>query len=91
MNSMAKNKEVKEIAKFQKGFVDGFRIDSDGNYLVSLWHGILYRVTPLGEVTIILDTSTPGIYCADFEYIKEKNLLIIPTFYRNTIVGYSLK
>jgi len=39
-------KEVKTLAKFEKGFIDGVRIDENGNYMVSLWHGILYRVTP---------------------------------------------
>lgn len=83
-------KKVKTIAKFEKGFIDGLRVDNNGNYLVSLWHGIIFRVTPSGHVTKILDTSTPGIYSADFEYIKEKNLLIIPTFFNNTITAYKL-
>ena len=83
-------KKVKTIAKFEEGFVDGLRIDKNGNYLVSLWHGIVYRVTPSGDVSKILDTSTPGIYSADFEFIKEKNLLIIPTFFGNTITAYEL-
>jgi len=81
-------KQVKTVAKFEKGFIDGLRIDNEGNYLVSLWHGILYRVTPEGKVTEILDTSTPGTYSADFEYTKEKKLLIIPTFFGNTIAAY---
>jgi len=85
------DKTIKTITKFETGFIDGFRIDENGNYLVSLWKGKIYRVTPKGEKTKILDTTTPGFYCADFEYIKEKNLLIIPTFFGNTIVGYSFK
>ncbi len=83
-------KEVKTIAKFEKGFIDGIKIDNDGNYLISLWHGILYRVTPDGMVTKILDTSVTGTFSADFEYIKEKNLLLIPTFFGNTIAAYNL-
>ena len=83
-------KEVKTIAKFEKGFVDGIRVDINGDFLVSLWHGILYRVTPDGAVKEILDTSTPGSFIADFEYIKEKNLLLVPTFFGNTIAGFKL-
>ncbi|MFC2083711.1 SMP-30/gluconolactonase/LRE family protein [Bacteroidota bacterium] len=85
------DKSIKTIAKFETGFIDGFRIDNNGNYLVSLWKGKLYSVTPKGEVTKILDTTTPGFYSADFEYIKEKNLLLIPTFYGNTITAYYYK
>jgi len=84
-------KKIKVIAQLDKGFIDGFRIDNNGNYLVSLWHGILYRVTPSGHVEKILDTSTPSNYIADFEYIKDKELLIIPTFFNNKITCYRLK
>jgi sugar lactone lactonase YvrE len=84
------DKSIKTIAKFETGFIDGFRIDENGNYLVSLWKGKLYRVTPQGEVTKILDTTTPGYYSADFEYFSEKGLLVIPTFFNNTITAYKL-
>jgi len=84
------DKTIKTITKFETGFIDGFRIDENGNYLVSLWKGKLYRVTPKGIKTKILDTTTPGFYSADFEYIKEKNLLIIPTFFGNKIKAYKL-
>ena len=83
-------KKVEVIAKFEKGFIDGFRVDKKGNYLDSLWHGVIYRVTPSGDVTKILDTTAPGIYSADFEYIREKGMLIIPTFFNNTIMAYKL-
>ncbi|MCD4747081.1 MAG: SMP-30/gluconolactonase/LRE family protein [Bacteroidales bacterium] len=85
------DKSIKTIAKFETGFIDGFRIDNNGNYLVSLWRGKLFRVTPQGEVTKILDTTTPGYYSADFEYIKEKKMLIIPTFFGNTLTAYGIK
>jgi sugar lactone lactonase YvrE len=84
-------KEIRLIAKLDEGFIDGFRIDNQGNYLVSIWQGVLYRITPEGIVTRIMDTTTPGTNIADFEYINEKNLLIIPTFYGNTIVCYELE
>ena len=85
------SKEVTVVATFEPGFIDGFRVANNGDYLVSLWRGLLFRVTPSGKVKKILDTSTPGMFSADFEYIKEKHLLVIPTFYGNRIVGYSLK
>ncbi len=84
------DKSIKTIAKFETGFIDGFRIDENGNYLISLWKGKLYRVTQQGDKTKILDTTTPGFFSADFEYIKEKNLLIVPTFFNNSITAYKL-
>ena len=83
-------KKIKLIAKLDKGFIDGFRINNHGNFLVSLWHGIIYEITPQGNVTKMMDTSVPGIHTADFEYIEDKNLLIIPTFYGNTINAYEI-
>ncbi|MCA9734316.1 MAG: SMP-30/gluconolactonase/LRE family protein [Deferribacteres bacterium] len=84
-------KEIEVIAQFEKGFIDGLRIDEEGNYLVSLWHGIVYKVLPTGEFTEILDTTAPGIYSADFEYIPGKGMLFIPTFFGNTVTAYKVK
>jgi sugar lactone lactonase YvrE len=84
-------KKVDLVATLDEGFIDGFRIDNKGNYLVSLWHGILYRISPEGKVIEIMNLTTSGRYIADFEYIREKNLLIVPTFYGNTVIGYHLE
>ena len=52
---------------------------------------MLFRVTIVGKKTNILDTTTPGYYSADFEYIKERKMLIIPNFFGNTITTYKYK
>jgi len=43
-----------------------------------------------GKKTLLLNTATPGIQTADFTYIPEKKLIIIPTFFNNSIVAYKL-
>jgi len=48
------------------------------------------EISETGEVTKILNTTIPWFSCSDFEYIKEKNLLIVPTFFNNTIIAYKL-
>ena len=83
------NKNILKIAKFPEGFIDGIRVDKDGNFLVSLWKGKIYKVSKDGSITLILHTENRGLYSADFEYIPEKRLLIVPTFYNNTIRAYS--
>ena len=82
---------IRTIADFEPGFIDGFRIDEHGNYLVSLWKGKVYRITPEGKKTKIIDSSAKQIYSADFEYIPEKQLLIIPNFFTNKVTAYQLK
>ncbi len=81
-------KKIAKIAKFPKGFIDGIRSDGNGNLLVSLWKGKIYKVTETGQISLILHTENRGQYCADFEYIPEKRMLIIPTFYSNTVKAY---
>jgi len=85
------NKKISSIANLRGGVIDGIKVDENGNYLVSHWEGRIYRVTPSGEVTKLLDTSVPGLYCADFDYIPEKNFFAIPTFFENSIMAYHLK
>ena len=82
------NKSISKIARFPKGFIDGIRVDSHGDLLVSLWKGKIYKVAKDGSITLILHTENKGQYSADFEYIPDKRLLIIPTFYNNTVQAY---
>ena len=79
------------FARFPKGFIDGIRPDGRGNLLVSLWKGKIYRVNKDGDIKLILHTTNKGLYSADFEYIPKKDLLIIPTFYKNKVIAYTLK
>ena len=85
------NKKVTTIVNLGKGIIDGIKTDKDGNYLVSHYEGKLYRITPSGEVTKLLDTSVPQFRTADFEYIIEKNLFIIPSLQGDRVTTYRLK
>jgi hypothetical protein len=60
-----------------------------GNYLVSHWEGQTYVISPGGDVVEVLDTMGAA-NSADFEYIRERNLLIIPTFVDNRVIAYRL-
>ena len=73
------------------GVCDGIRVDNAGNYLLSHWEGQLYRVAPTGEIVELLDTLAAGLNCADFEFVKSRDLLIVPTFLGNCVVAYQLR
>jgi sugar lactone lactonase YvrE len=81
---------VDEIACLGFGVLDGIRVNNAGNYLVSHWQGQVFRITPVGEVVEILDIMSEGLNVADFEFIKKKNLLVIPTFLGNKVVAYRM-
>lgn len=83
-------KKIDKVATFGAGIVDGIRVDSRGNYLVSLWEGLVFLVSRAGQVTEVLDVLPQNINTADFEFIKKKKLLVIPTFTDNRVIAYEL-
>jgi sugar lactone lactonase YvrE len=84
-------KVVTDIGGLGAGVLDGIRVDNEGNYLVSHWEGQTYLVSPSGEVVQVLDTMGDMLNAADFEFIRERNLLVIPTFLGNRVVAYRLE
>ncbi|MEJ0033865.1 MAG: ATP/GTP-binding protein [Bacteroidota bacterium] len=70
---------------------DGIEAVGDGGYLVSSWNGKVTYVAPDGTTTKILDTTgDKNQSAADIEYIAEKKLLLVPTFFGNKVVAYEL-
>jgi sugar lactone lactonase YvrE len=69
---------------------DGVEAVGDGGYLVSSWNGKVTYVAPDGKTTKILDTTSGSVSAADIEYIPEKKLLLVPTFFKNKVVAYEL-
>lgn len=81
---------VRTVARLGAGIVDGIELDRQGNIFVSHTEGRLFRVTPAGVVTKLLDTSVPGQYLANFAFIPEQGLLVFPTWIDNRVVAYSI-
>lgn len=84
-------KKVTVVARFEPGAIDGIKAGHDGDLFVSHAEGRIYRVSADGRVTKLIDTSGPGQYTADFDYVPEKNLLIVPTYVDNRVVAYRVK
>jgi sugar lactone lactonase YvrE len=70
---------------------DGIEAVGDGGYLVSSWNGMVHYVASDGKVTKLLDTTADQVSAADIEFIPAKNLLLVPTFFKNTVMAYELK
>ncbi len=82
---------IQSIACLGAGIIDGIRVDRDGNYLVSHWEAKTYLISPSGTVVEVLDLLREGLNIADFEFIQERSLLVIPTFLGNKVVAYRLE
>ncbi len=82
-------REVREIVRLGEGIiVDGIRIYDEGRYLISDWSGITYLVTLDGELTPLIHTRRANQNQADFEYLPQQRLLLIPTFGSNSVAAY---
>ena len=69
---------------------DGVEAVGDGSYFVSTWKGMIHYVQPDGKKALLLNTSVDSIGTADIDFVKEKNLLLVPTFFKNKVVAYEV-
>lgn len=70
---------------------DGIVAEGKGNYFVSDWNGQIFHVNADGTKVQLLDTREQKINAADIDYIANKKLLIVPTFYKNSLVAYRIE
>ena len=81
------DKSITMIAETGFG-IDGVQKIDSGNFIVSDWQGRTAFVSSAGDVKVLMNTAESNINSADIEYIPEKNLLLIPTFFDNRVVAY---
>jgi len=71
---------------------DGVASDGNGNYIVSSWAGEVFFINGNDWAkTSLLRTQEDKIQSADISYIPEKNLLLVPTFFKNSVVAYRVE
>ncbi|HOB85407.1 MAG TPA: hypothetical protein PKM76_13285 [Bacteroidales bacterium] len=61
-----------------------------GYYIVTDWEGEIFIINPDNSRISLLAPKTTGSNTADVEFIPEMNLLLVPTFFKNCIVAYTL-
>lgn len=87
------NLETKEsiVLVDSLGHGDGIVPVGNGAYLASSWRGEIFYITADWQRSQILDTRTAEINAADIDYIIDKNMLLVPTFFKNQVVAYRLE
>jgi hypothetical protein len=83
--------DVTTLVRFREGNIDGIADAGDGALLVSHWEGRLYRVLPGGLTEKLLDTSVGGGKLADFGLFPEHGLVLVPTFFGDSVAAYALE
>ena len=87
-----KTREVNVLMQlFPGAIIDGIVVLQDRSILVADFQGIMYRIEKDGSFREIINCSGNGINFSDFIYLQERNLLIIPGLYSNTIVTYDFQ
>jgi hypothetical protein len=70
--------------------LDGIEPIGDGAYLLSSWNGMIHYMGKDWKNVMVLDLRADSVNSADIEYIQEKNLLLVPTFFHNTVRAYEV-
>jgi len=85
--------ETGEMTKQTDGLnnPDGIVAVGDGTYLVSSWNGLVHLINEDWSKELMLDTTADEISAADIEYISDKNILLVPNFFKNTVSAYKLE
>jgi sugar lactone lactonase YvrE len=83
-------KAVTVVARFGPGLLDGLQAEPDGSLLVSHNEGRLFRVSPAGEITKVLDLSVIEVPIADFAYDPAGRRVVFPTWLDNRVMAYRL-
>ena len=84
------DKEELTVLVKTAGGIDGLQPTGTGDYLISDWSGILRLVSPTEEEQVLMDVTSQKANTADFCYIPEKNLLVVPTFGGNQLWSFEL-
>jgi len=82
--------EITILAVIGSG-IDGVEADGNGGYLISDWSGKTSWVSPAGKAYTLLDTTSKKINSADLEYVAGERLLLVPTFFDNRVVAYTVE
>jgi len=61
-----------------------------GHFLVSDWEGEIFLIHPDNTKVSLLNTKEQKLNTADIWYIPGQNLLLVPTFFGNSVVAYKL-
>jgi sugar lactone lactonase YvrE len=69
---------------------DGIEAIGDGSYIVSSWSGMVHYIDNDSKLFTVLDLRSDSVNSADIDYIQDKKLLLVPTFFNNTVRAYEL-
>ncbi len=79
------------IADGMEGGTDGIEAVGNGDFIVSCWAGSVWYVHADGKKDHLLDTREQKINSADIGYDPATKTVYVPTFFKNSVVAYTLQ
>ncbi|WP_138993583.1 SMP-30/gluconolactonase/LRE family protein [Larkinella sp. C7] len=84
--------ETKAITKLADGMGNTDGIVAVGkDFIVSDWSGRLFYISADGQKQLMLDSRPEKMNTADIEYIPGKEMIVVPTFFKNKLVAYRVE
>ncbi|AUP80282.1 SMP-30/gluconolactonase/LRE family protein [Flavivirga eckloniae] len=91
LGSYSFSSKASKIHTEELGHGDGIVQLKNGNLIVSDWKGRVFHIdTTNWQKTVLLDTREDDIYAADIDYIQETQMLLVPTFFNNSVMCYKV-
>jgi sugar lactone lactonase YvrE len=85
------DKSLKKLADGMESSTDGVEPLKGGGFIVSAWSGVLYHVGADGSTHVLIDTRPAKANSADIGFDPETATVYVPTFFKNTVIAYSLQ
>jgi hypothetical protein len=85
------DKSLKKLADGMDSSTDGVEPLKGGGFIVSAWSGVLYHVGADGSTHVLIDTRAAKANSADIGFDPETATVYVPTFFKNTVIAYSLQ
>ncbi|HUV35351.1 MAG TPA: SMP-30/gluconolactonase/LRE family protein [Patescibacteria group bacterium] len=82
-------KAIARVATVGSG-IDGLRRYGEHGFVVSDWKGRITLVRKSGDNDVLIDTTDAKINAADLEIVSARRLLVVPTFYDDRVVAYTI-
>jgi len=83
-----KTKKISTVVE-DCGGIDGLEKMKDGNFIYSNWQGRIF-ITQGKKSIKLLDTADKKLNTADIDYVPSRSLVLVPTFFGNSIEAYQL-
>jgi len=70
---------------------DGIEPVGNGDYIISVWQGLIFYMTKDGVMQQMLDSRPQKTHAADIGYNAKERIVYVPTFAKKSVVAYKVK